>query len=60
MDSIPRRVRMDLMVHAELAICHAVDVVEEMPADVRLTDAVILLAEAREKIADYVDNPSGK
>lgn len=52
---IPRRCRIDLMTPAELAIYKAAQAVEEMPADVRLTDAVILLSQARDKVADYVD-----
>lgn len=54
-EAIPRRVRIDLMSSGELAIHRAVAVVEEMGADVRLTDAVILLAQARERVADFVD-----
>ena len=53
---IPRRVRMDLMVPAELAIVKAKYAVEDMPADTRLTEAVILLSQAQEKVADYVDS----
>lgn len=54
-DEIPRRNRMDLWTPAEKAIQNAVDEVEKMAADVRLTDAVILLSKAREKVADFVD-----
>ena len=46
---------MDKMVPAELAILKAVESVEQMPADVRLTDAVNLLGQARAKVADFVD-----
>jgi hypothetical protein len=46
---------MDRWCDAELAISRAVDEVEKMPADLRLTDAVILLSEARGKVADFVD-----
>ena len=52
---IPRRIRVDLMSKAELAIRNAINVVEEMPADVRLTDAVILLGKAKDRVADYID-----
>jgi hypothetical protein len=55
MDEIPRRCRIDLMVPAELAIRAAVETVEEMAADVRLTEAVILLGRAQERVADFVD-----
>jgi hypothetical protein len=52
---VPRRIRLDQNVPAELAIRAAVDAVEEMPADTRLTRAVILLSEALEFVADFVD-----
>lgn len=52
---IPRRCRLDLMTPAELAIVAAMDAVEALPADVRLTDAVVLLAKARDRVADFVD-----
>lgn len=52
---IPRRIRLDLNEPVELAIRNAVNEVEKMPGDVRLTKAVILLSEARELVADYID-----
>jgi len=52
---IPRRVDMQRMTAAELAILAAVDAVEAAGADVRLTDAVVLLGEARDAVSDYVD-----
>jgi hypothetical protein len=52
---IPRRNRMDFWSPGECAIQGAVNVVEGMGADVRLTDAVILLGKAREAVADFVD-----
>ena len=54
-DDIPRRIRLDQMTPAELAIVHAVNMVEALPADVRLTRAVVALQEARNHVADYVD-----
>jgi hypothetical protein len=48
-DDIPRRARLDQFTPAEKAIYDAVQAVEEMPADVLLTDAVILLQAARER-----------
>lgn len=53
--NIPRRNRMDQWTPAERAIYDAVQAVEDMPADVRLTDAVRLLDDAQNKVADYVD-----
>jgi hypothetical protein len=55
MYEIPRRIQLDKMTIAELAILNAVQLVEEMGADVRLTNAVNLLAIAREQVADFVD-----
>jgi hypothetical protein len=54
-NDIPRRIRIELMTPAELAIRAAVLAVEEAGADPLLTDAVVLLDEAKEKVADYVD-----
>jgi hypothetical protein len=52
---VPRRIQMLLWCEAEHKIQQAVDAVEVMGADVRLTDAVVLLAKARERVADFVD-----
>lgn len=52
---IPRRRRLDLNTDAELSIREAVNKVEAMGADVKLTDAIIKLQEAFELVADYVD-----
>lgn len=54
-DEIPRRIRVDLMTPAELAIRAAVQAVEEAGAHAHLTDAVVLLAQARESVANWVD-----
>ncbi len=54
-DDFPRRVRVDKMVLAERRILEAQRAVEEMPADVRLTEAGELLTKARELVADFVD-----
>lgn len=53
--SIPRRNRIDLSTPAELAIRNAVDAVESAGCDVRLTNAINKLHEARELVADFVD-----
>lgn len=52
---IPRRIQLEKMTPAEVAILAAVLEVEKMGADTRLTRAVTLLQQAREKVADYVD-----
>jgi hypothetical protein len=51
----PRRRNMDRWTPAERAIAAAIDAVEEAGADDRLTRAVILLSEAQEAVADFVD-----
>ena len=58
MDNVPRRARIDLMTPVELQIRETIYVVEDLGADVLLTDAVILLSQAQEKVADYVDKLS--
>ncbi len=55
-NEIPRRNRIDLFTPAEKAIYDAIQEVEKMPADVRLTEATILLDKARAKVADFIDN----
>lgn len=52
----PRRIRVDLNTKAETAIRNAINEVEIIGADPLLTDAVILLQQAKEKVADYIDN----
>lgn len=54
-DEPPRRCRLDMMVPAELAITKAMEAVELAGCDPWLTDAVVLLQQARNKVADYVD-----
>ncbi len=54
-NEIPRRARVDLFSPAETAIYAAQRAVEAMPADVGLTEAGMLLAKARDKVADFID-----
>jgi hypothetical protein len=54
---IPRRNRTDRYTPAEHAIRAAILAVEEMGAHTLLTEAVVLLAEAQEKVADFVELP---
>lgn len=54
----PRRNRLDLNTQAEHAIRNAVNEVEKVGADERLTEAVKLMNKANELVADFVDeNP---
>lgn len=46
-------------VKAELAIYNAMQEVETLEADTRLTDAVILLAKAKDLVSEYVDEKIG-
>jgi hypothetical protein len=59
-NNIPRRNRLDLLYSAEKHILDSVSEVEKLPADVRLTDAVILLQQAREKVADFIESEEGQ
>ena len=54
-NEIPRRNRLDLNVPAEKAIYDAMQEVEKLPADVKLTEAVNLLAKAKDLVSDFVD-----
>lgn len=57
---IPRRNRIDLYTPAEKAIYDAKLEVEKLPADPRLTDALLYLQLAQNLISDFVDLPKGK
>ncbi len=59
-DEIPRRCCIDLACPAEAAIRIAMMKVEEMGADVRLTNAVDLLGKALDQVADFVDGVPAK
>lgn len=53
-----RRYDQDRHTEAEKAITLAVRAVEALPPDTRLTDAVVLLLKARDRVADFVDGRS--
>lgn len=55
MELVPRRIQLSQMVPAERAIFDAAQVVEAMPPDERLTQAMNLLHRARALVGDYVD-----
>jgi len=59
MNDFPRRIQMLKWCPAEKAIYDAMQVVEGMAADVRLTDAVVLLGKARDRVADFIDDVPG-
>ncbi len=54
-NGIPRRIQLDLITPAELAIHNAMQEVEKLGANSRLTEAVTLLQEAKNAVADFVD-----
>jgi hypothetical protein len=54
-DGIPTRIDRQWMTAAELAIMDAVEVVERAGASTKLTDAVTLLSQARDRVADHVE-----
>jgi len=56
-DDIPRRCRVNLLTPAELSIRQAIVAVELVGAHPLLTDAVNLLSQAKDKVADYIDRP---
>jgi hypothetical protein len=56
-NGFPRRNRIDLYTPAELAIREAMLAVEAMDAHPLLTDAVVLLGQAKDKVADFVELP---
>ena len=55
-NTMPRRYRVDLFTPVEKMIYKCQGEVEKMGADIRLTDALNLLIEARHKIADFIDD----
>ena len=55
MNDFPRRSQLDQCTPAELAIYAAMDEVEKVGSDSRLTDAITKLFEARNLVADFVD-----
>jgi hypothetical protein len=50
-----RRNNEDYMTPCETAIRKAMLEIEKMPADTRLTEAVVLLGQAKDKVGDFVD-----
>ena len=50
-----RRINVNLLTPAELTILKAIQEVEKLNADVRLTVAVVKLGEAKDLVADYID-----
>jgi hypothetical protein len=55
-NEISRRNQLNLNLPAEIAIHKAIQEVELIGADIRLTRAVILLSEARNLVSDFLDD----
>jgi hypothetical protein len=55
----PRRNCLDLQTPVEVAIRSAIVAVEAAGADVRLTNAVVLLQQAYDEVADLIDERLG-
>jgi hypothetical protein len=54
-DGFPRRCRVDLATPAEQAIRDAIAAVEEAGASTALTESVMLLGQALDRLADHVE-----
>ena len=52
----PRRNRLDLNTHAELAIHNACLEVEKLGANPKLTEVVVMLAKAKDVLSDFIDS----
>jgi len=57
--SFPRRNRIDLQTPAEATIRAAIAAIEAIGADTQLTDAVVLLGQVQDKVADVIDGRLG-
>ena len=55
LDQFPRRSKIYLNTPAELAIRNAVEEIEKIGADEKLTDAINLLWQAKELVSDFID-----
>lgn len=55
-NKIPRRCLLDLNIPAEIAIYNAIQEVEKIGADVRLTNIVVELIKLKDLLSDYIDD----
>lgn len=53
--AVPRRCCVELLTPEERQIFKAIEMIESMGADSRLTEAVVSLMKARTWLADYID-----
>lgn len=59
-NGFPRANRGDLWSYPEMLIQQAINHIEKLPASEYLTDAVVLLTQARVKVARYIDTELNK
>lgn len=52
---IPRRTRLDMMTPPEHTLRNAIQIIEDLGAHPLLTDAVVLIGQAKDKVSDWVD-----
>lgn len=57
---MPRRIKEDSQLPAEIAIGTAMVEIEKLGADVKLTDAVILLQKAKDLVSDFIDGSTNE
>lgn len=59
-DGLPRRIDLTLMTPSERAIHHAIRLIEtDLGADPLLTQAQMLLSEAKDKVSDWLEGGTG-
>lgn len=59
-NGIPRRARLDLNTPEELLVRECVVAVENLGADPLLTDTVVLLLQAKEKLSDWIEKEKAR
>ncbi len=57
MNTIPRRAYLEKLTVEELAIYNLVQEIEKLGAHPLLTDVVVLLGQAKDKLSDWVELP---
>lgn len=56
MNTIPRRNQLENLTESEIAIQKAINEVELLGCNSKLTDAVVKLSEAKNLVADFIDS----
>ena len=55
-NGFPRRIQLNLLTPAEIAIQYAIDEVEKIGADVSLTKFVSTLSEQKDQLSDFIES----